>query len=136
MVPESPPLPQARIRDGRPFKVIGVDFTGALYVKNHGIESKVYICLFTCGLSRAVHLEVVTDLSAEIFLQAFHRFTSRRSLPCLMLFDNASTYISAAKESEQLFKSHKLEEALSVKGVKWRFIPKRAPWYGGCGRGS
>ena len=49
----------------------------------------------------------------------------------LMLSDNASTYISAAKEVAQLFKSHKLEEALSGKGVKWRFIPKQAPWHGG-----
>jgi len=115
MVPESPPLPQARIKEGRPFEVTGVDFTGALYVKNHGIESKVYICLFTCGLSRAVHLEVVTDLSVEMFLQAFRRFTSKRSLPCLMLSDDGSTYVLAAKELEQLFKS---QEALSTKGVK------------------
>ena len=100
MVPESPPLPQARIKEGRPFEVTGVDFTGALYVRNHGIDSKVYICLFMCGLSRAVHLQVVTDLSMEMFLQAFHRFTSRRSLPYLMLSDNASTYVLAAKELE------------------------------------
>ena len=130
-IPESPPLPHARTKDGKPFEVTGVDFTGALYVREHGTEIKAYICLFTCGLSRAVHLEVVKDLSVDTFLQAFRRFVARKSLPQLLLSDNASTYVSAAKELEQLFTSNQLEESLSVSGVQWKFIPKRAPWYGG-----
>jgi len=103
----------------------------ALYVKNSEGENKVYICLFTCGLTRAVHLEVVTDLNVETFLQAFRRFVSWKSLPQVMLSDNASTYVSAAEELEKLFSSPKFEEALSSRGVKWKFILKRAPWYGG-----
>ena len=82
-IPDPPPLPEARVQGGPPFNVTGVDFTGAMYVKNEGSsgEYKVYICLFTCASTRAVHLEVVTDLSEESFLQAFRRFTARRSLP-------------------------------------------------------
>ena len=34
--PESPPLPHARTQEGKPFEVTGVDFTGALYVKDPG----------------------------------------------------------------------------------------------------
>ena len=127
-MPDPPPLPHARTKEGKPFEVTGVDFTGALYVKNPEGESKVYICLF---FTRAVHLEVVSNLNVETFLQAFRRFVSRRSLPHLMLSDNASTYVAAAKDLEQLFSSPKLEGALSSRGVKWQFIPKRAPWYGG-----
>ena len=54
-----------------PFEVTGIDFTGALYVRGNPGETKVYICLFTCAVSRAVHLEIVTDLTVECFLQAF-----------------------------------------------------------------
>ena len=129
--PESPPLPHSRTKEGRPFEITGVDFTGALFVRNHGPECKVYICLFTCGLSRAVHIEVVTDLSTETFLQAFRRFISRKSMPCLMLSDNASTFESAAEELRKLFNSKELMETLSTRGVRWNFIPKRTPWYGG-----
>ena len=129
--PESPPLPHARTQEGKPFEVTGVDFTGALYVRDPGKETKAYICLFTCGLSRAIHLETVRDLSVDTFMQAFHRFAARKSLPRLLLSDNASTYVSAAKELEQLFSSDKLEESLRTRGVQWKFIPKRAPWYGG-----
>ena len=132
-VPDPPPLPQARVQEGPPFNVTGVDFTGAMYVKNEGnpSESKVYICLFTCASTRAVHLEVVTDLSEKTFLQAFRRFAARRSLPRLIMSDNASTYMSASKELEKLFQSPTLKAILMKKGTTWRFIPKRAPWYGG-----
>jgi len=31
-------------------------------------NNKVCVCLFSCGVTRAVHLEIVSDLSVEIFL--------------------------------------------------------------------
>ncbi|XP_065901997.1 uncharacterized protein [Dysidea avara] len=62
---------------------------------------------------------------------AFRRFVSRRSLPRLMLSDNASTYQAAAEELQKLFTSAELAEDLARRGVKWYFIPKRAPWFGG-----
>ena len=129
--PDPAPLPEIRVRDAPPFTVTGVDFTGALYVQEHNQESKVYICLYTCANTRAIHLEVVTDLSVDMFLLSFRRFASRRSLPSIMVSDNASTYQSAAEELQQLFRSKELTHHLSKQGVQWRFIPKRAPWYGG-----
>ena len=94
-------------------------------------SSKVYVCLFTCGVSRAVHLEIVTDLSVETFLQALRRFAARRSLPRIMLSDNASTYEAAADELGRLINSDRMGESLCALGIQWQFIPKRAPWYGG-----
>ena len=91
----------------------------------------MYVCLFTCGVTRAVHLEIVSDLSVETFLQALRRFVARRSLPRVMLSDNASTYEAAANELEKLINSDKMSESLCTMGIKWQFIPKRAPWYGG-----
>ena len=129
--PDPAPLPEIRVRDAPPFTVTGVDFTGALYVQEHNQESKVYICLYTCANTRAIHLEVVTDLSVDMFLLSFRRFASRRSLPSIMVSDNASTYQSAAEELQQLFRSKELTHHLSKQGVQWQFIPKRAPWYGG-----
>ena len=129
--PDPPPLIKARVQETDPFDVTGVDFTGALYVREKGRESKAYVCLFTCAVTRAVHLEIVTDLTVEEFLQAFRRFSSRKSLPRLMLSDNASTYLAAANELNILFCSPLLSDALSKKGVTWQFIPKHAPWFGG-----
>ena len=48
-----------------------------------------------------------------------------------MLSDNASTYLAAVDELNELFSCKTLLEVLSRKGVTWKFIPKRAPWFGG-----
>ncbi|XP_060575107.1 uncharacterized protein LOC132732649 [Ruditapes philippinarum] len=130
--PDPPPLPKIRVQDTSPFTVTGVDFSGALYVRsNSRIEHKAYICLFTCASTRAVHLELVPDLSEETFIQAFRRFTSRKSLPHIMISDNATTFNAAANTIQQLMRSTAVNDALHSHGTEWRFIPKRAQWFGG-----
>ena len=128
--PDPPPLVKGHVEQSIPFEVTGVDFIGALYVRGEG-EFKVYICLFTCAVTRAVHLEIVTDLTVEYFLQAFRHFSSRKSLPRLVLSDGRSTFLSAANELKALFSSPSLTSVLSKSGIEWRFIPKHAPWFGG-----
>ena len=113
-IPDPPPLPKSRTQQASPFTVTGVDFTGTLYIRGIAGEEKVYICLFTCANTRAIHLEVVNDLSEDTFLQAFRRFVSCKSLPTMMISDNASTYMSAAREIEGLINSIKIQDSLKV----------------------
>ena len=130
--PEIPPLPKERVQDATPFSITGVDFTGALTIKNrHNEESKAYICLFTCAVTRAVHLELVYDLSEESFLLCFRRFVSRRSVPKIMMSDNALTFKAASNEISRLCNSRKVKENIQNYGIEWKFIPNRAPWFGG-----
>ncbi|XP_065895951.1 uncharacterized protein [Dysidea avara] len=129
--PDPSPLPKLRTQDVHPFIFTGVDFTGALYVQQRRQEVKVYLCLFTCATTRAVHLELVQDLTAQTFLLAFRKFVARRSLPRIMISDNGSTYSSAAEELHSLMQLPEVKEDLGKRGFSWRFIPKRAPWYGG-----
>lgn len=70
------PLPEYRLHKAPPFTVTGVDFTGELHVKTDGptTHTKCYVCLFTCAATRAIHLELVPDLSVNTFLQAFRPF--------------------------------------------------------------
>ena len=79
----------------------------------------------------AVHIEVVCDLSVQTFLLAFRRFSSRKSLPSVMISDNALTFLAVAEDLQRLFESETLQRELERHNVTWRFIPKRAPWYGG-----
>ncbi|XP_070573704.1 uncharacterized protein [Ptychodera flava] len=118
--PVQAPLPAYRVNITPPFSVTGVDFTGALL-------TKAYVCLFTCAVTRAIHLELVPDLTTKTFLLAFRRFAARRSLPSRMLSDNASTYISGAEEIRSLLDTPDVRDYLSSQRVKWTFIPKRAP---------
>lgn len=93
----------------------------------------MYVCLFTCGTTRAVHLEIVSDLSVEMFMQAVRRFATCRSLSRVMLSDNASTYEATAVELAHLINSDRMGKSLCALGIKWCFIPKRAPRMGGSG---
>jgi len=113
--PDPPPLLKSRVSQVDPFQVTGVDFTGAPYVQTPGGESKAYICLFTCAVSRALHLEFVTDLTVDSFLQAFWRFVGRRSLPQLLISDDGSTFLAVAEKLKTLFTSTELSEALARK---------------------
>ena len=53
-----PPLPQFSVQQEPPFTFTGVDFAGPVYIKIGGAtsESKVWICLYSCCVTRAVHL--------------------------------------------------------------------------------
>ncbi|XP_006825937.1 uncharacterized protein LOC102802298, partial [Saccoglossus kowalevskii] len=125
------PLQACRLRNAPPFTVTGVDFTGAVFVSVEKSERKAYICLFTCAVTRAIHLELVMDLSTDTFLRAFRRFAARRSLPSKIISDNGSTYLSAAKEIQELFESASIQNYFANHRMEWSFIPKRAPWFGG-----
>ena len=49
----------------------------------------------------------------------------------MMISDNGSTYLSAAEELRSLMELPEIKEELGRRGVTWKFIPKRVPWYGG-----
>ena len=129
--PDPAPLPKIRTHNTEPFSVTGVDYAGPLYVKDNNVEIKSYICLFMCAATRAIHLEVVMDLTERNFPQAFRRFASRKLLPRLVVSDNASTFVAGAEELRHLFQSLSLKEEFTRRGVEWQFIPKRAPWFEG-----
>ena len=57
----------------------------------------MYICLYTCASTRAVHLDLLEYYSAEAFLGLFRRFTSRRGQPSVMMSDNAKNFKAAAR---------------------------------------
>ena len=97
--PTPPPLPDFRVQQEPPFTFTGVDFAGPLHVKfgSTASENKVWICLYTCCVTRAVHLEVVPDLTTAAFLRSLKCFTARRGLPRRFVSDNGKTFKAASK---------------------------------------
>ena len=69
--PEPPPLPVCRVKDDPAFTYTGVDFAGPVMVhaSSPSFSKKVWIALFTCYVTRAVHLEVVPDQSTPAFIR-------------------------------------------------------------------
>ena len=104
----------------------GVDFAGSLCIKTYGLVAmkKVWLCLFTCCTTRAVHLDTVPDLTADSFLRCFKCFSARRGIPHLMISDNGKAFKAAAK-------SVAVQGYSTNTGVQWSFNLEKAPWWGG-----
>lgn len=132
---EPPPvaaLPDFRVREATPFSKVGVDFAGPLFAKSQtGEMSKVYIALFTCCVTRAVHLDLVTDLTASTFVRCLRKFAARRGTPTLIVSDNAKTFKASEKLLRRLHDNREVKEHLESNRIDWRFNLERAPWWGG-----
>ena len=120
------PWPRSKTTESSPFTNTGVDYFGPLYVKNRGNWKNVWICLFICTAVRAVHLEVVEDMTAEHFLEAFRRFIARRGKPNKIISDNAATF-KAAKNAidiawNDITRDREVHSYLSENRIEWKFI--------------
>ncbi|XP_072386148.1 uncharacterized protein [Diabrotica undecimpunctata] len=135
-------LPATRITQYLPFINIGTDFAGPFLLKYRLTRGskliKSYVCIFVCLSTKAVHLEVTSDLTTACFLAAFRRFVSRRGKPSKVYSDNRKTYVGAKKELQSLnnfFKNQAISEEFNSyfteQGIDWHFIPSRAPNFGG-----
>ncbi|GFU11580.1 integrase catalytic domain-containing protein [Trichonephila clavipes] len=89
------PLPNDRINQTPAFSICGLDFVGPLYVNNFGELQKSYIVLFTYGVTRALHLELVSDMTTNSFLLVFRRFLTRRGNCKVIYSDNAKTFLKS-----------------------------------------
>ncbi|UYV80828.1 hypothetical protein LAZ67_19001892 [Cordylochernes scorpioides] len=120
-------LPLDRVRDATAFEILGVDLAGPLYLKN---KTKAWIVLFTCAVFRAIHLELVTSLSTEAFIQALRRFIARRGRPTVIYSDNGTNFVGANNALKALnWKKIVLDQNLHK--ISWKFIPPTAAWWGG-----
>ncbi|VDN06670.1 unnamed protein product, partial [Onchocerca ochengi] len=77
-LPGMPNVPETRTIRTRTFENVGLDYLGPLTIKGESGLIKRWIALFTCFTTRAVHLELVDDLTAESFVHVFRRFSARR----------------------------------------------------------
>lgn len=92
-------LPKSRVNEAPAFIHVGIDFFGPLFIKEkklrNRIRVKAYGCVFVCMATKAVHIEIASDLTTNGFLGAFRRFTSRRGIPGHVYSDNGTNFIGA-----------------------------------------
>ncbi|GBO13667.1 hypothetical protein AVEN_149096-1 [Araneus ventricosus] len=76
-------LARDRVVPDYPFNCSGVDFCGPFMIRyrnqRKGVLHKMYICIFVCFVSKAVHIEIVSDLTSEAFIATLKRFFGRRA---------------------------------------------------------
>ena len=135
--PPTADLPDIRFQETQSpviFTNVGVDYLGPFAVVYRDAEVKTYICLFTCLVIRAIHLEVAEDLSTDKCLTAIRRFTARRGQLRLFLSDNGSNFLGARKPIRRgpLMLDHDyIKIQLLNQSVEWKLNPPSAPHFGG-----
>ena len=130
-----PDLPASSVSEEPPFNNVGLDFAGPLYVQNTGNQenssessSKVYILLFTCASTRAIHLELTLSLKVYTsFPQSNKRYACRKGLPALLISDNAKTFRASCAEIRKLCRAEDVLRYLTDNQITWQFIVKKAP---------
>lgn len=135
-------LPRQRVSGFvRAFVNTGVDYAGPLQVRESRRRgrihiSKGYVAIFTCLCTKAVHLELVSDMTTEAFLAALSRFTARRGLCTNLFSDNGTNFVGAARELKEIYalfekEQQEIKSSLACQRITWNFIPPRAPHFGG-----
>jgi len=126
-IPPPPPLPAFRVEEAPSFTNTGVDFAGPLYVKQpEGNQMKVWIVLYTCCVTRAVHLDLVCDMSAPTFIRSF---SALEEVYYLRQWQGLSG--CPAKVIKEVVTNPGVQEYFDKLGIDWRFNIPKAPWWGG-----
>ncbi|XP_058816239.1 uncharacterized protein LOC131679517 [Topomyia yanbarensis] len=133
-------LPSARVTVSRPFSKTGVDYFGPVYLRpvpRRGAV-KAYVAIFICLCTKAVHIELVSDLSTDRFMQALRRFVARRGKCTDLYSDNGTNFVGARNRIQDFFslienKQHceQVSRYCAEEGMHWHFSPPSGPHFGG-----
>ena len=100
-------IPSLRVAAGfPPFSNTAIDMFGPLHIKlNRKTLKEAQVVIFTCMTSRAVHLELVNDKTADAFLMVFRRFASLRGHPRVCWSDCGTNFVGAQSYLKEILQS-------------------------------
>ncbi|KAL0850873.1 hypothetical protein ABMA28_006783 [Loxostege sticticalis] len=132
LTPTTGDLPLERLdHHKRPFTHVGLDYFGPVEVTVGRRREKRYVALYTCLVTRAIHLEVAASLSSDSAIMSLRRLIARRGTPSTIFSDNGTNFIGANRELASLY-DEDVENFASSRKISWRFIPPAAPFMGGA----
>ncbi len=125
-----------RLSQAPPFTQVGLDVFGPWSVcarRTRGglSESKRWAIMFTCLVTRAVHMEIVESLSTSSFINALRRFTAIRGPAKLFRSDRGTNFVGACKELGITPENAELQSYLKDQGCTWNFNLPHSSHMGG-----
>lgn len=141
--PQSPKmadLPPERLDLAPPFTYVGIDVFGPWTIvtrrtRGGQAHSKRWAVIFTCLLIRAVHIEVIEEMTSSSFINALRRFTALRGEVKFIRSDCGTNFVGAAKELNSTsinVEDPNFRSFLTRKGITWRFNPPHSSHMGGA----
>ncbi|GFX33343.1 integrase catalytic domain-containing protein [Trichonephila clavipes] len=125
-------LPYERVNMAPPFSITGLDLGGPYFVtyKNQrkGVLNKIYVCVCICSVTRAIHLEILSDLTSDAIIATLKRFMSRRGKCSKIFTDNATNFVDANSQLKAFYKTlnfpdQNLAAYFTEESIEWNFIP-------------
>ena len=134
-------LPHTRVALTRPFTNVGIDYCGPFFIKERKFRNKnkikIYVATFVCFCTKAVHLELVGDLTSETCFAAIKRFIGRRGKPKHIYSDNGTNFVGTRKEMLEIYafltskaNNNLLQHNLADIEINWHFSPSKSPHFG------
>lgn len=132
-------LPSDRLTPGPPFSAVGVDTFGPWHVltrKTRGgaAHSKRWALMFTCLTTRAVHIELIEEMSSSSFINALRRMTAVRGPVKLFRSDRGTNFVGATDQigiDAINVEDSEVSAHLSNTGSVWKFNPPHSSHMGG-----
>ena len=133
-------LPPDRVNPSPPFTFVGIDTFGPWPVvarRTRGGQSnqKRWAVLFTCLVSRAIHIEVVEELSSSSFINALRRFLSIRGPVQQFRSDRGTNFVGATEDlsiNALFVEDGPVRKFLNDSGIDWLFNPPHSSHMGGA----
>ena len=117
-----------------PFTYTGIDYFGPFNVKEGRKLHKRYGVVFTCLVSRAVHLETSNSLETDSFIDALQRFICRHGPIKEIRCDNGTHFVGAERELREYIKElnqDSIRDELLHHQICWKCNPPTASHMGG-----
>lgn len=131
-VPPSPALPEFRVVRSRPWRGTGLDYLGHFWLKEEtGPKYKAWFILYTCGATRAIHLEAVKSRDVGDFLDGNSRFMNSRGIPLSFISDHEGSFKKGSELYENVAKSKRVRKELEKNRISWQFYTEKTPNRGG-----
>lgn len=112
-------LPRERMEATPPFTYCGMDCFGPFYIKEGRKELKRYGLLFTCLCSRAVHIELLDNMTTDAFINALRTFIALRGNVRQLRSDQGTNFVGAKREFFEAVKEMAQER---LKGLGCEFV--------------
>jgi hypothetical protein len=94
-------LPKERVEPSPPFTYCGIDCFGPFSVKEGRKEVKRYGLIITCMAMRAVHIEVLDDLTTDSFINGLRCFIALRGKVRMICCDQGTNFVGAKHELKE-----------------------------------
>ena len=136
-------LPEQRLYRTPPFYHCGIDVFGHFFIShgkatrtNPGVQ-KVWVLLFSCLYSRAIHLEILDSMDTASFKLAFNRFQALRGDCAYLRSDAGSNFMGARNEQSEDDEKvpdnviKEVRRSWELQGKQWDVNPPLASHFGG-----